>query len=218
MKANSGDLKKKVGLYYKRYQESLKANNAVDFDDLIYNTLVLFSCFPEILEQYQNRFKYIMVDEYQDTKLTANMNWSICWPPSIKIFASAATMIRVFTVGGARISIISSTLKKIMLTPRWLNWKRITARPRPFWIVNGVIARNTGRKEKALWTNNDGDEKIAIASFNQGYDEARFIVDEINDNINKGNGIFGDFAILYRTNAQSRLFEEALMRAGLPFS
>ena len=218
MKENSGDFRKEqVGTYYKRYQESLKANNAMDFDDLIYNTLVLFKGFPEILEQYQNRFKYIMVDEYQDTNHSQYELVNMLAAKYKNICVCGDDDQSIYGWRGADINNILdfekdyANAKVVKLEENYRSTQTILD------CANGVIARNTGRKEKALWTNNDGDEKIMIASFNQGYDEARFIVDEINDNITKGHGIFGDFAILYRTNAQSRLFEEALMRAGLPF-
>jgi len=218
IKKNAGDFRKeKVGIYYKRYQESLKANNAMDFDDLIYNALVLFKGFPEILEQYQNRFKYIMVDEYQDTNhsqyelvnllAAKNKNLCVCGDDDQSIYGWR----------GADISNILDfekdypDAKVVKLEENYRSTQVILD------CANGVISRNTGRKEKALWTNNTGNEKIVISSFNQGYDEARFVIDEIKDNIKQGNGVYGDFAILYRTNAQSRLFEEALMRADLPF-
>jgi len=165
IKANSGDFRKEqVGLYYKRYQESLKANNAMDFDDLIYNTLVLFKGFPEILEQYQNRFKYIMVDEYQDTNhsqyelvnmlAAKNKNICVCGDDDQSIYGWR----------GADINNILdfekdyANAKVVKLEENYRSTQTILD------CANGVIARNTGRKEKALWTNNDGDEKIMIAS------------------------------------------------------
>lgn len=218
IKANAGDYRKeKVGLYYKRYQESLKANNAMDFDDLIYNTLLLFKGFPEILEQYQNKFKYILVDEYQDTNhsqyelvnLLAKKykNLCVCGDDDQSIYGwrgADITNILDFEKDytGAKIVKLEENYRSTQLILDG---------------ANSVISCNTGRKEKALWTKNKGDEKIMVSSFNQGYDEARFIIDEIKKNISEGKGIYGDFAILYRTNAQSRLFEEALMREEVPF-
>ncbi|HEY5557396.1 ATP-dependent helicase [Acetobacterium sp.] len=218
IKENAEDYRKeKVGLYYRRYQESLKANNAMDFDDLIYNTLVLFKGFPEILEQYQNKFKFILVDEYQDTNHSqyelVNMlaakynNLCVCGDDDQSIYGWRGADINNILdfekdYKGAKI---------IKLEENYRSTQVILDG------ANSVISKNTGRKEKALWTKNTGDEKIMISSFNQGYDEARFIVDEIKTTVTEGNGIYGDFAILYRTNAQSRLFEEALMREDLPF-
>lgn len=218
IKENAGDFRKeKVGLYYKRYQESLKTNNAMDFDDLIYNALVLFKGFPEILEQYQNKFKFILVDEYQDTNhsqyelvnlLAAKYhNLCVCGDDDQSIYGWRGADINNILdfekdYKGAKI---------IKLEENYRSTQVILDG------ANSVISKNTGRKEKALWTKNPGDEKIMISSFNQGYDEARFIVDEIKSTVLEGKGIYGDFAILYRTNAQSRLFEEALMRENLPF-
>jgi DNA helicase-2/ATP-dependent DNA helicase PcrA len=218
LKTNAGDFRKdKVAQYYKRYQESLKANNAMDFDDLIYNTLVLFKGFPEILEQYQNRFKYIMVDEYQDTNHSQYELVNMLAEKYQNICVCGDDDQSIYGWRGADINNILdfekdyANAKVVKLEENYRSTQLILD------CANNVIAQNTGRKEKALWTRNEGDEKIMIASFNQGYDEARFIIEEINNSIEQGKGVYGDFAILYRTNAQSRLFEEALMRGGLPY-
>ncbi|MGL4606115.1 MAG: DNA helicase PcrA [Eubacteriaceae bacterium] len=218
LKESAGDFRKeKVGLYYKRYQETLKSNNVMDFDDLIYNTLVLFKGFPEILEQYQNKFKYILVDEYQDTNhsqyelvnLLAEKykNLCVCGDDDQSIYGWRGADIR---------NILDfekdyPETKVVKLEENYRSTQVILD------AANCVISKNTGRKEKALWTKNPGEDKIIVSSFNQGYDEARYIVSEIRTKIDDGEKIYGDFAILYRTNAQSRLFEEALMREGLPY-
>ncbi len=217
-KQNAGDFRReKLSLIYEDYQKKLKANNAMDFDDLIYNTLVLFKKFPEILGQYQNRFKYILVDEYQDTNHSQyelvnllakkNKNLCVCGDDDQSIYGWR----------GADISNILDfekdypNAKIVKLEENYRSSQVILD------CANQVISHNTGRKEKALWTRNKSDEKVVLAGFNQGYDEARFVVEEIKEMISKGAGKYGDFAILYRTNAQSRLFEEALMRVGLPY-
>jgi DNA helicase-2/ATP-dependent DNA helicase PcrA len=217
-KEHMGDFRKeKVSEYYKEYQGNLKSNNAMDYDDLIYNTLVLFKGFPEILEQYQNRFKYILVDEYQDTNhsqyelinllAAKNKNLCVCGDDDQSIYGWR----------GADINNILDfekdykNAKVIKLEENYRSTKMILDG------ANAVISRNTGRKDKALWTQNKDEEKIIISSFNQGYDESRYIVNEIKDSVAQGKGNYGDYAILYRTNAQSRLFEEAFMREGVPF-
>ncbi|WKY47497.1 3'-5' exonuclease [Eubacteriaceae bacterium ES3] len=216
-KENQDDFRKeKVGLYYERYQKALKSNNAMDFDDLIYNTLVLFQGFPEILEQYQNKFKYILVDEYQDTNRSQyelvnllaqkNKNLCVCGDDDQSIYGWRGADIR---------NILDfekdyPDAKVVKLEENYRSTQVILD------CANKVIRNNTGRKDKALWTRNTDEEKVAVASFNQGYDEARFVVEEIQTKLNDGF-TYGDFAVLYRTNAQSRLFEEALMRAGLPY-
>lgn len=214
----AGDFRKeKVALYYKNYQKNLKANNAMDFDDLIYNTLVLFKGFPEILEQYQNKFKFILVDEYQDTNHSqyelVNMlaekykNLCVCGDDDQSIYGWR----------GADITNILDfekdypNAKIVKLEENYRSTQVILD------AANCVISKNIGRKEKALWTHNPGEDKIVVSSFNQGYDEARYIVEEIKTKITDEGWIYGDFAILYRTNAQSRLFEEALMREGIPY-
>lgn len=216
-KENAGDFRReKLSLIYEAYQKKLKANNAMDFDDLIYNTLILFKDFPEILEQYQNRFKYILVDEYQDTNHSQyelvnllagkNKNLCVCGDDDQSIYGwrgADITNILDFEKDypNARVVKLEENYRSSQLI---------------LDCANEVIKNNTGRKEKALWTRNESDEKVIITGFNQGYDEALFVVEEIKEMISTNQGKFGDFAILYRTNAQSRLFEEALMRGGLP--
>ncbi|MGE4508754.1 MAG: ATP-dependent helicase [Eubacteriaceae bacterium] len=217
LKENRDDFRRgKVGLYYEMYQKALKSNNAMDFDDLIYNTLLLFKGFPEILAQYQNKFKFILVDEYQDTNRSQyelvnllaqkNQNLCVCGDDDQSIYGWRGADIR---------NILDfekdyPDAKVVKLEENYRSTQVILD------CANQVIRHNSGRKDKALWTRNTEDEKVAVACFNQGYDEARFVVEEIRTKLNEGFS-YGDFAVLYRTNAQSRLFEEALMRAGLPY-
>lgn len=218
LKNNPGEFRaEKVAQYYRLYQDTLKKNNAMDFDDLIYNTLVLFKGFPEILEQYQNRFKYILVDEYQDTNHSQYELVNLLAAKHRNLCVCGDDDQSIYMWRGADINNILDfekdypDAKVVKLEENYRSTSVILD------CANKVIANNTGRKDKNLWTRNPGDDKIVVSSFNQGYDEARFVAQEIeNLRVDKGY-TYGDFAVLYRTNAQSRLFEEAFMREGMPY-
>lgn len=218
VKAREGDFRaEKAAAYYARYQETLKRNNAMDFDDLIFNTLRLFKQFPEILEQYQDRFKYILVDEYQDTNHSqyelVNMlaakhrNLCVCGDDDQSIYGWR----------GADINNILDfekdypDAKVVKLEENYRSTTTILD------CANEVIANNTGRKDKALFTNNPGDDKVILSAFEQGHDEAEFIADTVEELRAEKGYSYGDFAVLYRTNAQSRLFEEHFLRRGVPY-
>ncbi|MEG1106442.1 MAG: 3'-5' exonuclease [Eubacterium sp.] len=207
----------KVATYYRRYSEILKKNNAMDFDDLIYNTLVLFKGFPEILEQYQNRFKYILVDEYQDTNHSQYELVNLLAKKHRHLCVCGDDDQSIYMWRGADINNILdfekdyTDAKVVKLEENYRSTSIILE------CANKVISNNTGRKEKNLWTRNKGDHKVIVSSFNQGYDEARQIAEDIEILKAEEGYSYSDFAILYRTNAQSRLFEESLMRQGIPF-
>ncbi len=218
LKNNEGNFRaEKTAEYYRRYQEALKANNAMDFDDLIYNTLVLFKAYPEILEQYQNRFKYILVDEYQDTNHSQYELVNLMAAKSRNLCVCGDDDQSIYMWRGADISNILDfekdypDAKVVKLEENYRSTSVILN------CANQVIANNTGRKEKNLWTSNPGDDKVVVSSFDQGYDEARYVVKEINRLRAEAGYTYGDFAVLYRTNAQSRLFEEALLRENMPY-
>lgn len=218
LKNNPGEFRaEKVAQYYRLYQDTLKKNNAMDFDDLIYNTLVLFKGFPEILEQYQNRFKYILVDEYQDTNHSQYELVNLLAAKHRNLCVCGDDDQSIYMWRGADINNILDfekdypDAKVVKLEENYRSTSVILD------CANKVIANNTGRKDKNLWTRNPGEDKIVVSSFNQGYDEARFVAQEI-ENLRADKGYtYGDFAVLYRTNAQSRLFEEAFMREGMPY-
>lgn len=207
----------KVADYYRRYQATLKSNNAMDFDDLIYNTLLLFKNFPEVLEQYQNRFKYILVDEYQDTNFSQyelvrflgakHQNVCVCGDDDQSIY-------------GWRGADIRNILEFEKDFPG-ADTVRLEQNYRSTQVIlecaNEVIAHNQGRKEKKLWTEIKGHEKVTITAYDQGHDEAYAIGRTINELRASEGYAYADFAVLYRTNAQSRLFEETFMRLNIPF-
>lgn len=215
---NKGDFRaEKVAEYYRVYQATLKKNNAMDFDDLIYNTLVLFKGFPEILEQYQSRFKYILVDEYQDTNHSQYELVNLLAAKHHNLCVCGDDDQSIYMWRGADISNILDfekdypDAKVIKLEENYRSTTVILD------CANKVIANNTGRKNKNLWTQNPGDDKVVISSFDQGYEEAKYVAQEVESLRANSGYAYGDMAVLYRTNAQSRLFEEAFMREGMPF-
>ncbi|MEG1433722.1 DNA helicase PcrA [Eubacterium sp.] len=213
-----GDFRKeKVAEYYNLYEARMKSNNAMDFDDLIFNTLVLFEGYPEILEQYQKRFKYILVDEYQDTNHSQYQLVNLLAAGHHNLCVCGDDDQSIYMWRGADISNILDfekdypDAKVVKLEQNYRSTSVILD------AANGVIAHNTGRKEKNLWTDNPGEDKLVLSSYDQGYDEARSVADTISKLRREQHYKFGDFAVLYRTNAQSRLFEEALLRSGMPY-
>ncbi len=207
----------KVADYYRRYQATLKNNNAMDFDDLIYNTLLLFKNFPEVLAHYQNRFKYIMVDEYQDTNYSQYelvrllgekyRNVCVCGDDDQSIYGWRGADIRNILefekdFPGA---------KTVRLEQNYRSTQVILD------CANTVIANNRERKPKKLWTENKGYDKVTLTTYDQGHDEAYAIGQKIKELRASEGYSYSDFAILYRTNAQSRLFEETFMRLNIPF-
>jgi len=213
---NQADFGKKkfIDCYYE-YQEQLRKNNALDFDDIIRMTVYLFKACPEVLENYQNRFKYIMVDEYQDTntaqfeliRLLASKYRNLCVvgddDQSIYKFRGANIM------NILNFENIYDDAKVIKLEQNYRSTKSILE------AANSVIRNNTGRKSKALWTSREDDEPIHYRQYDSSRDEAYDVVDKIKKY--QGQYEYGDCAILYRTNAQSREFEEYFVRANIPY-
>ena len=206
---------KYVAEAYELYQKRLLSSDAMDFDDLICNTVRLFEENPDVLEFYHNRFRYIMVDEYQDTnksqyrfvELLARKNHNIC------VVGDDDQSIYKFR--GATIENILQFendfkgAKVIRLEQNYRSTGNILG------AANGVIKNNIERKGKTLWTENPVGEKIILHTAPSERDEAKFIADTILDGVEKGRN-YSDFAILYRMNAQSNVIEQALSRSGIP--
>lgn len=224
LNAQSDFLKRKYASVYKEYQKRLRSNNALDFDDLIFKTVELFQNNPEVLEYYQKRFKYIMVDEYQDTN-TAQFRL-------ISILASTKNDEgeiehnlcvvgdddqSIYKFRGANIFNILNFEKQfphtkvIKLEQNYRSTKNILN------AANEVISNNMGRKDKSLWTENEEGEPIHFTQYDTEYEEATSVVSDIDDMINNEGVNYNDFAILYRTNAQSRIFEEKLVLKNIPY-
>lgn len=209
--------KKKIAQVYKEYQTALQKNNALDFDDLIGKTVELFRSNPEILEYYQERFQYIMVDEYQDTN-TAQFEF-------IRLLADKYRNLcvvgdddqSIYKFRGANIRNILDFEKVypeaavIKLEQNYRSTQNILD------AANAVIRNNEGRKEKALWTEKGTGNRLHFRQFDTAYEEAEFVAEDIAKKVKRGETDYGECAVLYRTNAQSRLLEEKLIMESIPY-
>lgn len=210
-------VKEKYAAAYAEYQKRLKANNALDFDDLIYKTVELFENNPDILEYYQNRFLYIMVDEYQDTNTSQFRLISLLASRYQNLCVVGDDDQSIYKFRGANIHNILNFEKQfpaarvIKLEQNYRSTKTILK------AANEVIHNNLERKDKALWTENEEGEPIFYCQFDTEYNEADFVADTIEKELRTHQREYSDFAILYRTNAQSRIFEEKLVRANIPY-
>lgn len=206
----------KVAEVYELYQKKLKRNNALDFDDIVLNTVKIFMENPDILENYQNRFKYILVDEYQDTNNVQYMLISLLAQGSRNICVVGDDDQSIYKFRGANIQNILgfedefTDAHVIKLEQNYRSTQNILD------TANKVIANNKGRKTKALWTDNDRGEMVKLFTAENEYDEGRFVAEQIEQLVRDG-GKYSDAAILYRTNSQSRVLEEQLMRNAIPY-
>lgn len=200
---------------YAVYAERLKNSDAMDFDDLIYNTVRLFQENNDVLEYYQNLFKYIMVDEYQDTNMAQYRLISMLAEKNRNICVVGDDDQSIYKFRGATIENILSFEenypdgKVIRLEQNYRSTQTILD------AANGVIAHNEERKGKTLWTDNPKGDKIVVHTASSERDEAKYITDIILDEVEKGRK-FSDFAVLYRTNAQSNIIEQNMARSGIP--
>lgn len=216
---------KKAGNYYEKivsdvyeeYQKRLLRNHALDFDDLIMTTIQLFERVPEVLEHYQYKFQYIHIDEYQDTNRAQYM--------LVKMLASRFQNIcvvgdadqSIYRWRGADIQNILSfekdypNAKVILLEQNYRSTKRILQ------AANEVIENNVNRKPKKLWTENPEGQKIVYYEAMNEADEAQFVAGKIKEYVESGKRRYSDFAVLYRTNAQSRVMEEVLLKSNIPY-
>ncbi len=207
----------KIADIYDRYQQRLRNNNALDFDDLLVKTVELFESHPEVLEYYQNRFVYIMVDEYQDTNTVQFLFVSMLARKYRNLCVVGDDDQSIYRFRGANIFNILNFEKEypdarvIRLEQNYRSTKNILQ------AANEVIANNKGRKEKRLWTENDQGEMVHFKEYDTEYDEAEGVVSQINFLSMRGER-FDNMAILYRTNAQSRIFEERLKQRNIPYA
>lgn len=213
--AGYDNLKQSVAKVYEIYQSRLKTADAMDFDDMLCNTVHLFETCPDILEYYQNQFKYIMVDEYQDTNKVQYKFVSMLAAKYGNICVVGDDDQSIYKFRGATIENILSFentfkgAKIIRLEQNYRSTQNILN------AANGVISNNTMRKGKTLWTENAVGDKIEVHTSDSERDEAQFIAKTILDGVADGRK-FSDFAILYRMNAQSNSIEQALSRSGIP--
>ena len=209
---------KKVAEVYKGYQKLLRENNALDFDDLLLVTVSLLSENEEIRSRYQRRFRYILVDEYQDTNTAQYQLTTLLAGGYRNLCVVGDADQSIYGWRGADISNIMNfeqdypDAKTIMLEQNYRSTKTILA------AANAVIENNSHRKKKNLWTDNVQGDKITTYMASDERDEARFITESISKQHDIYKTSYGDIAILYRTNAQSRVLEDAFMRVGLPYT
>ena len=214
-RAGYDNLKQSVAKVYEIYQSRLKTADAIDFDDMLCKTVELFQKCPDILEFYQNQFKYIMVDEYQDTNKVQYKFVSMLAAKYGNICVVGDDDQSIYKFRGATIENILSFentfkgAKMIRLEQNYRSTQNILN------AANGVISNNTMRKGKTLWTENAVGDKIEVHTSDSERDEAQFIAKTILDGVADGRK-FSDFAILYRMNAQSNSIEQALSRSGIP--
>lgn len=208
--------KKIFGRVYKEYQKRLKQNNALDFDDLIMLTVQLFRQNAEILNHYQERFPFILVDEYQDTNTAQFTLLSLLASRYQNLCVVGDDDQSIYRFRGANIHNILNfekifpATKVIRLEQNYRSTKNILA------AASGVIKHNSMRKEKTLWTTAEAGAPISYGRYDNEYEEAQGIASDIHREVKDGMS-YSDFAILYRTNAQSRVFEEKLIYEGIPY-
>jgi len=208
---------RKIAEVYEEYEKQLKANNALDFDDLLIKTVQLFQTQADVLEYYQERFRYIMVDEYQDTNTV-----------QFELVRLLASKYRNFCVVGDDDQSIykfrGANIKNILNFEQYFEDAKVIKLEQNYRstsnilnAANAVIRNNAGRKDKTLWTDNGEGEKIQFRQFDSAYDEAEYIVDDIRKRVREKEYSYHDNVILYRTNAQSRMFEEKFVTANIPY-
>ncbi len=208
---------KKVASVYREYQAALRKNNALDFDDLIVKTVELFQNCGAVLEYYQERFKYIMVDEYQDTNTAQFKFISLLAQKYENLCVVGDDDQSIYKFRGANIGNILGfervfpDAKVIRLEQNYRSTRNILN------AANQVIANNAERKAKTLWTENEEGSKVHFRQLFNAYEEAEYVAGEISKMKREGLGNYRDCAILYRTNAQSRIFEEKFIAANIPY-
>lgn len=218
MISDSQDLNKKtVARVYEAYQKQLQQNNALDFDDLLVKTVELFQNCRDVLEYYQEKFRYIMVDEYQDTNTVQFKFVSLLASKYKNLCVVGDDDQSIYKFRGANIGNILGfekvfpDAKVIKLEQNYRSTQNILN------AANDVIRNNIERKEKTLWTSNEEGEQIHLREFQSGFEEAEYIAGDIRRKIREGEASYSDCAVLYRTNAQSRLFEEKFLLGNIPY-
>ncbi len=215
--AGSDFRQRKVANLYVLYQRKLKANNALDFDDIIMHTIRVLSENPDVLQHYQNKFKYILVDEYQDTNTSQYTLVSMLSQQHKNICVVGDDDQSIYGWRGANIRNILDFEKDfknchvVKLEQNYRSTGNILN------AANKVIKNNYGRKNKTLWTENNAGQLIRVYQAQDEREEAWYTASAIQKEVDSGTRKYGDFAILYRLNAQSRVFEDAFMKTGVPY-
>ena len=203
---------------YREYQETLQKNNALDFDDIIVKTVELFKSCPEVLDSYQERFKYIMVDEYQDTNLAQFELVRLLADKYRNLCVVGDDDQSIYRFRGANIRNILDFEQYfpeavvIKLEQNYRSTQSILD------AANAVIQNNVGRKDKALWTERRSGSRIHLRQFDNAFEEAEYIAGDVARKVRKEGSQYKDCAVLYRTNAQARLLEERMIMEGIPYN
>ena len=202
---------------YKEYEDRLKESNALDFDDLIVKTVELLRTNKEVLSYYQEKFEYMMVDEYQDTNTAQFELVRLLSGGTRNLCVVGDDDQSIYKFRGANIKNILNfehyfpDATVIRLEQNYRSTKTILS------AANSVIKNNEARKDKTLWTENEEGEKIKVCSFESAYEEADYIANDVAVRKRKANDSYSDYAVLYRTNAQSRILEEKFIRENIPY-
>lgn len=215
--ANENDWRMtRIAKIYAEYEKKLRGANALDFDDLIFHTVTLFKTCPDVLESYQQKFRYVLVDEYQDTNHLQYLLTALLSGGRKNLCVVGDDDQSIYRFRGANIENILSfeqqykNARTIRLEQNYRSTQNILDG------ANAVIRNNHGRKGKTLWTENGSGEKIAVRTVYNESDEANFVVGTILSDVSRGRNL-RDSVILYRTNAQSNALEYALRRNGVPY-
>lgn len=216
-KENAGDFRgEKIAAVYNEYVVQMMRNNAMDFDDLILNTVRIFEKEPEVLEQYQERFKYLMVDEYQDTNHLQYKLIKLLAEPDNNICVVGDDDQCIYQWRGADIRNILEFEKDFKNTKVIKLEQNYRSKSNILEAAHSVVSNNMQRKDKKLWTNADRGEKITRCRTNNERDEANYIAKAIERAVRNGKN-YRDVAILYRKNVQSRTFEDVFMARNIPY-
>ncbi|HEY2191625.1 MAG TPA: DNA helicase PcrA [Actinomycetospora sp.] len=222
--AAGNDYERRCAEVYAAYQQRLQSSNSLDFDDLIGRTVDLLTRFPDVAEHYRRRFRHVLVDEYQDTNhaqyalvraLASGSEDGATPPAELCVVGDADQSIYAFR--GATIRNIIEferdypDARTILLEQNYRSTQMILT------AANGVIARNQDRRDKRLWTDQGDGEKVVGYVADNEHDEAAFVAAEIDRLVDAGDVRFGEVAVFYRTNAQSRVFEDVFVRLGMPY-
>lgn len=214
--AGSDYHKRKIAEAYREYQKQLKSNNALDFDDIIGKTVELFGSCPEVLDYYSERFRYIMVDEYQDTNTAQFKLISLLASRFRNLCVVGDDDQSIYKFRGANVKNIlnfESVFPEAVVIKLEQNYR---STQNILDAANAVIKNNSERKAKSLWTDEGAGDKIAYNIYNTAYEEAYGIVSDIKKHAAE-SGAYNDYAVLYRTNAQSRSLEEKFIELGVPY-
>ncbi len=213
----SGLIQETAARVYFRYQKFLKDSNALDFDDLLMKTVELFQKFPELLEKYRRHWRYILVDEYQDTNKSQYVFVNLLAQKHKNLCVVGDDWQSIYSWRGADIRNILEfekdypEAKVVMLEQNYRSTKNILR------AAQEVIAANVNKKDKNLWTENEAGDPVRLYEASDERDEARYIIDKMREYRRLGHAN-RSMAVLYRTNAQSRVLEEALLRAAIPYN